>query len=86
MKNYKKKRKVALLQCTSLYPCNNNEVNLRNMLYLKKKSGLDIGYSDHTMGTLACEVSFSMGSKIIEKHFTNKKQNRKFPIGEIGYN
>ena len=48
------------------------------MLYLKKKSGLEVGYSDHTVGTTACEISYSMGGKIIEKHFTDKKQNRRF--------
>ena len=75
---YREKKKVALLQCTSLYPCKNHEVNLDSMLYLQKKSGLEVGFSDHTIGTTACEISYSMGGKIIEKHFTDKKKNRRF--------
>ena len=77
------KKKVALLQCTSVYPCRNDEVNLNNMLYLKKKSGLEVGYSDHTVGTTACEISYSMGGKIIEKHFTDK--NKIEDLGTIKY-
>ena len=27
-----------------------------------------MGYSDHTPGTLACEMAVSLGTKVIEKH------------------
>ena len=32
-----------------------------------------IGYSDHTIGTLACEVAVSKGARVLEVHFTDEK-------------
>ena len=36
-------------------------------------SKLNVGYSDHTQGDIACIVSVGMGAKVIEKHFTLDK-------------
>ena len=38
---------VCLLHCTSCYPPNNNELNLNNIVHLKEKYEIPIGYSDH---------------------------------------
>ena len=32
-----------------------------------------IGYSDHTVGSLACEVAVAKGARILEVHFTDDK-------------
>ena len=32
-----------------------------------------IGYSDHTIGTLACETAAALGAHVLEKHFTDDK-------------
>ena len=62
---------IAILQCTSTYPAQFNEINL-NVI----KSYLDIfpnniiGYSGHELGISIPGVAVAMGAKIIEKHFT----------------
>lgn len=61
---------VTLLHCTSQYPTPHHEVNLRAMDTLKAAFGLDVGYSDHTAGTLIPIAAVARGARIIEKHFT----------------
>lgn len=61
---------VALLHCTTNYPCPKNEVNLRAMQTMKDSFKCQVGYSDHTMGTEIPIAAVAMGAEIIEKHFT----------------
>ena len=61
---------VALLHCTTNYPCPKNEVNLRAMQTLKDAFKCQVGYSDHTMGIEIPIAAVAMGAEIIEKHFT----------------
>ncbi|WP_019217567.1 N-acetylneuraminate synthase [Legionella tunisiensis] len=61
---------VTLLHCTSQYPTPWNEVNLRAMDTLAAAFGLDIGYSDHTEGTVIPIAAVARGARVIEKHFT----------------
>ena len=62
--------KVILLHCTTNYPCELNEVNLRAMQTLQDKLGCLVGYSDHTLGTIVPVMAVSLGAVVIEKHFT----------------
>ena len=68
-----KGKKVYLLHCVSLYPCPISLINLKRMISLSRKFKLPTGYSDHSLGVNACLMALSMGSKIIEKHFTLNK-------------
>lgn len=61
---------IALLHCTTNYPCHYDEVNLRAMQTLKDAFKCQVGYSDHTMGTEIPVAAVAMGAEIIEKHFT----------------
>ena len=70
--------KLAILQCTSLYPNKDRDVNLNVLKTLRKTFEYPIGYSDHTEGTLALRIAFSMGAKILEFHFTNSREGKKF--------
>ena len=70
--------KLAVMHCKSAYPCPDEEADLKNITLLKEKLNCIVGYSDHTLGTTACETSASFGAKIIEKHFTLSKKNRVF--------
>ncbi|MBD3379363.1 MAG: N-acetylneuraminate synthase [Candidatus Omnitrophica bacterium] len=68
------KVKVSLLHCVTQYPLKDEDANLLAVGTLKQEFGdLTVGYSDHTVGTLACLVAVSLGARIIEKHFTLDK-------------
>jgi N,N'-diacetyllegionaminate synthase len=62
--------KVSLLHCTTDYPTNYEDVNLKAMLSLKEEFGVEVGYSDHTRGIEVPVAAVAMGATIIEKHFT----------------
>ncbi len=64
---------IALLHCTSNYPCPFEEVNLRAMVTLRETFGCAVGYSDHTLGIEIAIAAVGMGAKIIEKHLTLDK-------------
>lgn len=66
-------REVALLHCTTNYPCPYNEVNLQAMQTLKSAFKCQVGYSDHTLGIEVPIAAVAMGAEIIEKHFTLDK-------------
>ena len=69
-------KNIYLLHCVSLYPCPANKINISRMLTLKKKLGINVGFSDHSIGINACLLALSEGANIIEKHFTlNKKSD-----------
>ncbi len=77
-KNYLKQKKLSILQCTSNYPNQTNQVNLKNIEMFEERYNLPIGFSDHTIGFKACEVAYIVGAKIIEKHFTHNKKIKTF--------
>ena len=62
---------LSILQCTALYPCEANNLNLRTIEFLmdKYKDNL-IGLSSHHNGIAMDLVAYILGARIIEKHFT----------------
>jgi len=68
---------LILLVCTSEYPTEPSNVNLKKIATLKNLfPKILIGYSDHTRGFLASSLAVSFGACIFEKHFT---LNNNFP-------
>ena len=61
---------LALLKCTSAYPANPNDSNLRTIPHLREMFGCEIGLSDHTLGIGVAVASVALGATIIEKHVT----------------
>jgi N-acetylneuraminate synthase len=61
---------IALLKCTSAYPSQPEDVNLRAIPAMAERWGLPVGLSDHTIGTVIPVASVAMGACIIEKHMT----------------
>ena len=62
---------IALLQCTSKYPCSIEALNLSIIPNMNIKYNLPIGLSDHSIDPIIGPiVAVSLGAKIIEKHFT----------------
>ena len=76
-KIFKNKKKVILMHCISNYPTDIENSNLINLEYLRKRFRVHVGYSNHVLGTTACEVAISMGARIVEFHLTDNK-HRKF--------
>ncbi len=68
---------LAVLQCTSMYPIGPEDANLAVMETFSTL-GAVVGYSDHTIGNRALEVSAAMGAQILEFHFTDQKDGRSF--------
>ncbi|OCL83439.1 MULTISPECIES: pseudaminic acid synthase [Arcobacteraceae] len=60
---------IILLKCTSEYPAKLEEANLKTIQNMKETFGVEVGFSDHTMGHIAPVVAVTLGAKIIEKHF-----------------
>jgi len=62
------KNKLIITQCTSQYPCDLRNVNLKVMATLKDKYKVNIGLSDHTSGVIISSAAAAMGAPLIEKH------------------
>jgi N,N'-diacetyllegionaminate synthase len=62
--------KITLLHCSTEYPTPFEDVNLRAMLTMQDCFGVDVGYSDHTVGIEVAVSAAAMGATMIEKHFT----------------
>jgi len=69
---------LALLHCVSAYPASDSDLNLLTIKYLQDYFGYLTGYSDHSMGITSCIAAVALGARIIEKHFTYKKEDQVF--------
>lgn len=69
---------VVLLHCVSSYPVPIAQANLLSIPYLRDQFQVSVGYSDHTLGILACQTAVALGAQVIEKHFTYRKENQVF--------
>ena len=67
------KSQITVLQCTSAYPTPISDVNLLAMLRIKSEFGVDVGFSDHTLGIEVALAAVALGASVIEKHFTLDK-------------
>lgn len=61
---------LAILQCTSEYPCPYERVGLNVMQDMAKRYALPVGLSDHTLTAYAPLAAVTLGASIIEKHLT----------------
>jgi sialic acid synthase len=67
-------KQLCLLQCTSNYPCNPNDVNLNVMdTYKQTFNDVIIGYSNHSPNPVIMLGAVAKGAKIIEMHVTLDK-------------
>lgn len=60
---------ITLLKCTSQYPATVEQANLLTITDMKQRFSLNIGLSDHTMGSIVPIIAVSLGATVIEKHF-----------------
>lgn len=67
---------LVLLHCISSYPAPLEQSNLNTITDLKKRFGIQVGLSDHTVDNLASVVATSLGATFIEKHFVLDKKEK----------
>ncbi len=71
----RKKKNVIFLHCVGLYPPKSEKfINLKNMATIKKITGYEVGFSDHTKWIETPITASALGAKVIEKHFTFDKK------------
>ncbi|MCX9103474.1 pseudaminic acid synthase [Aeromonas veronii] len=61
---------LALLHCVSGYPAPAAEYNLRTIPMLRQRFGIEVGLSDHTLGSATAIAATALGATLLEKHFT----------------
>ena len=60
---------ITLLKCTSEYPASYDRANLLTIPDMKKRFGLPVGVSDHTLGSVVPLTAVVLGAEVVEKHF-----------------
>jgi pseudaminic acid synthase len=63
-------KNLVLLKCTSTYPANTANTNLKTIPHMREMFDCFTGLSDHTGGIGAAVASVALGARVIEKHFT----------------
>lgn len=67
------KDSITVLHCNTEYPTPMEDVNLKAMLAIRETFGVNVGYSDHTLGIELPVAAVALGATVIEKHFTLDK-------------
>lgn len=65
---------IAMLHCTTDYPCKPEDVNMAAMVTMIKQLDIPVGYSDHTIGKEAAIMAATLGTTVYECHFTLDKK------------
>jgi len=61
---------IIVLHCVSLYPTPSDKLNLSNITSINEQFPVVVGFSDHSQGCSAAVTAVSLGSSVVEKHFT----------------
>jgi sialic acid synthase len=64
---------LILLQCTSAYPSEFADINLRVMDMYSRRYGVLVGYSGHERGISVSEAAATLGACVVERHFTKDR-------------
>ncbi len=64
----------GILQCTSEYPCDPINIDINNILKLKKALNCPVGLSDHSGTIYPALAAMSLGAELIEVHVTYDKR------------
>jgi N-acetylneuraminate synthase len=61
---------LVIMHCTSTYPCEPEELNLRMIPTLRELFPCPIGYSGHEVGLVPSAVAVALGACMVERHIT----------------
>lgn len=62
---------LVLMHCTSTYPCEPQELNLKMVETLRREfPNVPIGYSGHEVGLVPSVVAVALGACMVERHLT----------------
>lgn len=62
---------LVMMHCTSTYPCEPEELNLRMVATLRDEfPNIPIGYSGHEVGLVPTAVAVAFGACMVERHLT----------------
>ena len=66
---------LIIFHCTSTYPSNAEEMNLRVIETFKKEFNCPIGYSGHERGVTPSVLAVALGACAVERHITVDRTN-----------
>ena len=66
---------LVIFHCTSTYPSNTEEMNLRVIESFKKEFNCPIGYSGHERGVTPSVLAVALGAAAVERHITVDRTN-----------
>jgi len=61
---------LVITHCTSTYPCDPEELNLRMIQTLHDEFPCPIGYSGHEVGLVPSAIAVALGACMVERHLT----------------
>ena len=66
---------LVIMHCTSTYPSNADEMNLKVIKTFKKEFTCPIGYSGHERGITPSVLAVALGASVVERHITTDRTN-----------
>ncbi|MCS3830031.1 N-acetylneuraminate synthase [Salinibacter ruber] len=63
-------QRLLIAHCTSTYPCDPDQLNLRMIETLREKFDSPIGYSGHEVGLQTTLAAVALGACFVERHIT----------------
>lgn len=65
---------IIILHCNTEYPTPDKDVNLYSIVAIQEYfKNYEVGFSDHSVGSIAAVGAIALGVNVIEKHFTLDK-------------
>lgn len=61
---------VTLLGCTSVYPAGSDDLNIRQIVTLRQRYGVPVGFSYHGLRPEPVYAAVALGAEVIEVHTT----------------
>lgn len=66
---------LIIMHCTSTYPSNSDEMNLRVIQTFREEFSCPIGYSGHERGITPSVLAVALGACVVERHITIDRTN-----------